>query len=66
MKEQKHLEMYGGLGEDIGMKTYLHGPMDHAKKRKVRFRDLDLLETRKRHTSNREEEDESVWDNNRE
>ena len=66
MKEQKHLEVYGGLREDIGMKTYLHGPMDHAKKRKLRFRDLDLLEIRKRRTSNWEEEDEPVWDNDRE
>ena len=29
--EEKHLEIYGGLREDIGMKTYLHGPMDNAK-----------------------------------
>ena len=37
VKEEKHLEVYGGLGEDIGMKTYLHGPMDYAKKLKLRF-----------------------------
>ena len=50
VKEEKHLEMYGGLRKDIGMKTYLHGPMDYAKKLKLRFRvgDLDLPERRKR------------------
>ena len=32
MKEEKHLDIYGGLREDIGMKTYLHDPMDYAKK----------------------------------
>ena len=31
VKEAKHLEIYGGLKEDIGMKTYLHGPMKYAK-----------------------------------
>ena len=41
------------------MKTYLHGPMDYAKKLKLRFRvrDLDLPERRKRYTSSREEKD---------
>ena len=41
------------------MKTYLHGPMDYAKKLKLRFRvgDLDLPERRKRYISSREEED---------
>ena len=60
MKEGEALERYtGGLREDNGMKTYLHGPMDYAKKLKVRFRvgDLDLPERRKRYTSSREEED---------
>ena len=40
------------------MKTYLHGPMDYAKKLKLRFRvgDRDLPEIRKRHTSSREED----------
>ena len=32
----------GGLREDIGMKTYLHGPMDYAKQLKLRFRVGDL------------------------
>ena len=32
VKEKKHSEMYRGLREDIGMKTYLHGPMDYAQK----------------------------------
>ena len=47
------------------MKTYLHSPMDYAKKLKMRFRvgDLDLPERRKRHTSSREEEDVVVSTN---
>ena len=32
VKEGKHLEIYGGLREHIGMKTYLHDPMDCATK----------------------------------
>ena len=62
MKEEKHLEIYGGLREDIGMKAYLHGPMDYAKKLKVQFRvgDLDLPERRKRYASSREEEDVAI------
>ena len=58
VKEEKHLEIYGGLREDIGMKRYLHGPMNYAKKLKLRFRveDLDLPERRKRYTSSREED----------
>ena len=53
MKKEKHLEIYGGLREDIEMKTYLHGPIDYVKKLKLRFRvgDLDLPERRKRYTS---------------
>ena len=38
VKEEKHLEIYGRWREDIGMKTYLRGSMDHAKKLKLRFR----------------------------
>ena len=59
MEEEKRLEVYGGSREDIGMKTYLHGPMDFAKKLKPRFRvgDMDLPERRKRYASSREEED---------
>ena len=58
MKEKKHLEIYGGLGEYIGMKTYLHSPMDYATKLQLRFRvgDLDLPEGRQRCTSSWEEE----------
>ena len=39
------------------MKTYLHGPMDYAKKLKLRFcvGGLDLPERRKRYISSREE-----------
>ena len=36
--EEEHLRIYGGLREEIGMKTYLHGPMDAAKNLKLRFR----------------------------
>ena len=59
VKDVKHVEIYGGLREDIGMKTHLHGPMDYAKKLKLRCRvgDLDLPQRRKIYTSNREEED---------
>ena len=59
VKEEKHLEMSGGLREDTGMKTYLHGRMDYAKKLKLQCRvgDLDLPERRKRYTSSAEEED---------
>ena len=31
VKEEEHLKVYGGLREEIGMKTCLHGPMDYAK-----------------------------------
>ena len=67
MKEEKHLEIYGGSREDIGMTTYLHGPMDYAKKLKLLFhvRDLDLPERTKRHTSSRKEEDVDARHNDR-
>ena len=54
-----HLEIHGGLKEGIGIKKYLHGPLDTAKKSKLRFRvgDLDLPERRKRYTSKRVEEE---------
>ena len=37
------------LREEIGMRTYLHGPMDYVKTLKLQFRvgDLDLPERRK-------------------
>ena len=38
MQEDNYLEMYGGVREDIGMKTHLHGSMDYATKLKLRFR----------------------------
>ena len=51
--------IHGGLRYAVGMKTYLHGPTDHAKTLKLRFRvgDLDLPERRKRYwyTSSRVE-----------
>ena len=56
-KEEKHLEIYGRLRENIGMRKFLHGPMDYAKKPKLRFvGDLDLPARRKRFTSSREED----------
>ena len=73
MKEEKHLEIYGGLREGIGMKRLVHGPMDHAKRLKLRFHvgDLDLPERRKVYTSSWEEEDVGykdvpVWHNKKE
>ena len=46
------------MREDIGMKTSSRGPMEYAKKLKLRLRvgDLDLPEIRKRYTSSREED----------
>ena len=46
VESEKHLEIYGGLTEGIGMKTYLHDPMDFPKTLKLRFLvgDLDLPE----------------------
>ena len=35
--EKERLEIYGGLREELGMKTYLHGPMNYAKTLKLRF-----------------------------
>ena len=29
--KEEHLKIYGGLKEGIGMKAYLHGPLDSAK-----------------------------------
>ena len=62
VKEEEHLGIYGGLREEIGTKTYLHGPMDYAKTLKLRFRvgDLDLPERRMRYASSREEEDDQI------
>ena len=62
VKEEEHFEIYGELREEIGMKTYLHGPMDYPKALNLRFRvgDTDLPETSKRHTSSRGEEDEDA------
>ena len=60
--EEDHLKIYGGLKEGLGMKTYLHGPLDYSKNLKLRFRigDLDLPERRKRYTSSRVEEEEEA------
>ena len=45
VESEKHLKVYGGLRE-VGMKAYLHGPMDFAKTLKLGFRvgDLNLPE----------------------
>ena len=53
--EEEHMKIHGGLKERVGMKAYLHGPLDAAKNLKLRFRvgDLDLPERRKRYTSKR-------------
>ena len=40
-REEKHLEICGGLREHIRIKMYLHGPMDHEEKLKLRFRVTD-------------------------
>ena len=39
VKEEKHLEIYGGSREDIRMKTCLHGPMDYA----IRIKNCDFV-----------------------
>ena len=59
VESEKHLELYGGLREEIPMKTHLNGLMDFAKTLKLRFRvgDLDTPEKRKRYPSSREEEE---------
>ena len=48
MKEEDHVEIYGELREELGLKTYLHDPMDYAKTLELRFRagDPDLPERR--------------------
>ena len=49
VKEEKRFEIYGRLREDVGVKTYVHGQMNYAKKLKLRFRVGDLiLRTRKK------------------
>ena len=59
VKEEENLERYGGFREDIGMDTYLHGPMDYAKTLKLRFRvgGRNVPQRRKRYASSREEEE---------
>ena len=29
VKEEEHVEIYGGLREEIGIETHLHGPMGY-------------------------------------
>ena len=45
VKEEKRLVVYAGLREDTRLKTYLHGPMDHTEKLKLRFREGDPVLT---------------------
>lgn len=35
--EEEHMNTYGGVREEIGMKTYLHGSMGYAETLKLRF-----------------------------
>ena len=51
--DEEHFEIYGGSSEGIGMKSYLHSPVDFTKTLKLRFRvaDLDLPESRNRYTN---------------
>ena len=35
MKEEEHLEIYGGLREEIGVETYLDDPIDYVKTLKL-------------------------------
>ena len=46
MEEEEHSRDALGLREEIGIKTYIHGPMYYAKTLRLRFRvgDLDLPE----------------------
>ena len=46
MEEEEHSRDARGLREEIGIKTYIHGPMDYAKTLRLRFRvgNLDLPE----------------------
>ena len=57
VEEEKHLEIYGGLREDIGknVSARSNGLREIAKLR-VRVGDLDLPERRKRFTSSRKED----------
>ena len=60
MKDESHIrEICRGLREGIGMKTYLHGPMDYAKKLKttITCRGPGSTRKKKRYTSSREQED---------
>ena len=59
VNEEKNVEVYEKLREDVGIKTYLRGPMNYAKilKIRLRVRDLDLPNRRKRYTSSQEEEE---------
>lgn len=36
--EEKNMEKYGGLGQDMKLETYLHGSQEYARKLKLQFR----------------------------
>ena len=57
VNSEKHAEICGGLSGGIGIKTYLHDPLDFAKMLKLRFcvGDLDLPQRRKRYSSSSDE-----------
>ena len=59
--EDEHLDIYGELTEDIGVETYLHGPIDYAKMLKLlRVGDLDQPQRRKKYISSRVEEEDGT------
>ena len=58
MVKDEHVEAHGGLGEDIGMKTYLHRPMDYAR-RAISCRGRGPAR-KKGYTRGRKEEDAQV------
>ena len=68
VKEEEHLEIYGRLREEIGMKTCFHGQLDYAKTLKLRLRvwDLDLPGRRKRYTEIGRCTDVPLWQSSRE
>ena len=58
VKEEEHLEIYGGLREEIGMKTYLHGPIDYIRENaETAISCRGPGPARKKRTSSREEKE---------
>ena len=46
--KEEHLKIYGGLREGVRMKTYVHGPIDYAKKHKTAISSRRPRPTRKK------------------